>query len=277
LTVGSNIFKKDATSDEMNTIMHKLGQPVNAPTDIDVRISARPMVIGSATPKLDTLVSVSKVTINLTSYAMAPTHMIGSMFDEVYTGTNNSWNNNNYEYVMFRDNPLSPETYVGRILGYNKSIPYGEFALLVKLGTWELINKGSDGILKVGGSNIQDITTTGYYTIVADMSKMTYSIKPYDASGAATYTGMEMTGASTGTVTLTQAHYNPHIWTADNVSLKTTDKIQFHATSGGPVWGSETFPWGTGIKDGGNISVAPAGNYFVKFNDLTGHYVFFKK
>ncbi len=278
LIVGSNTYETEVMSSQLNSIMHKLGQPVNAPTELEVRVSARPMVIGSATPTLDTLYSASKVTVNVTSYAMAPTHIIGSMFDLVYTGTNNSWNNNNYEYVMFRDNPLAPEIYVSRFLHYNNSVPYGEFALLSQLGTWNLITRDKNvaGVLTTGGKNIQDIVETGYYTFSADMSKMTYSITPYDAANAPVYAGIEMTGAAAGTVALTPAHYDPHIWIVDNIMLTTTDKVKFRATAGNISWGADTFPWGTGVKGGDDISVAPAGKYFIKFNDLTGHYVFFK-
>lgn len=276
---GINITRLPVTSNDMNSIMHKLGLPIDVPANIEVRVKAQPMVIGSSQPNLEIAVSDSKATVNVTSYAMPPVHILGSMFGAYLTDPN-AWNPANYEYVMFRDNPLSVDVYVASFQGFNTTTYAGQMALLndADLGKWNQITKTGPGKLGKNGSNIEDITVTGYYTFTVDMAKMTYSIAPYDVSQATAYTSIELSGLGGTPVPMSQAFNNPHIWVVDNVALKTTDAVKFQANgSSSNSWGSDTFPWGKGTSGGESIQITRAGNYFIKFNDLTGHYVFYKK
>jgi len=282
---GNSITEKEVIAGELNDIMHSLNQPVNAATDIDVRIAAKPMVLGSATPELQTMESTSKVTINLTSFGMAPLHILGAMFGPYPLGLYpdedpNAWNPNNYTYVMFRDDLLGVDVYTARFYGFTSTTWAGEMTVLrdADLGKWNQIGKGGNGQLMQGGSNIQDITVTGYYTFKADLSTMTYSIESYNISNATDYTSIELTGVGSSPITLTQAMNNPHIWQVDNVNLELSNKLRFQANGSSQIsWGSNDFPWGIGTSDGNDIPVNPVGRYFIKFNDLTGHYVFYKR
>ena len=104
---------------------------------------------------------------------------------------------------------------------------------------------------------------------------MTYSIKEYDVSAAPVYATIQLSGSGVAsTVTLVQAYYDPHIWIADDITL-TTGELTF--LSGLNSWSTKTFPYGKGTVDGEDIKVTKAGKYYVKFNDLTGHYVFYQK
>jgi hypothetical protein len=178
---------------------------------------------------------------------------------------------------MFRDNPLSVDVCVAQFKGVDGTGLQGEMAFIedARLGTYTSVTKDTEGTLKYGGSNIQ-IPQSGYYEIKVDIAKMTYSIQPYDVSNATSYTSLQISGSAvSATVSLQQSHYDSHIWEVDNVVLSAGD-VKF-TTDGAKIWGGETFPWGTGVVNGSNINVLKAGNYFIKFNDLTGHYIFYKK
>jgi len=282
---GNNITQKEMISSDLNSIMHALKQPIDMGIDVEVRIAARPMVIGSATPELQTIASSSYVTINLTSYAMPPAHLLGSMFGPYRLGIYpdedpNAWVPGNYTYVMFRDNPLGVDLYVARFYGFTNTTWAGQITILrdADLGQWKQIGKSGDGQLKQNGSNIEDITVTGYYTFKTDLANMTYSIEPYDISNAAEYTSMAIIGVRSNPITMTRAVNNPHIWQVDNITIEAGQKVRFQANGSTDLtWGANTIPWGTGTLDGEDITVNPGGRFFVKFNDLTGHYVFYKR
>ncbi|WP_418699228.1 SusE domain-containing protein [Bacteroides sp.] len=274
LVAGNNVFLKHLTSDNLNSIMHKLNQPVDVATDLEVRIVAKPMVLGSSEPVLPVLYSSSKVQLNITSFAMAPLHFIGSMFG-VYFVDPNVWDIANYRYVMFRDDPLSIDQYTGFIRGFDPTTYAGQFKFINDgdLNTYTMYGK-ADGTLSLSGGNFE-LEKDGYYTITASTSQMTYSIKEYDASAAPTYTEIQLTGSGVATTqTLSQAYYDPHIWIIDDVALTTGDLV---FQSGSTFWAAKTFPYGKGASGGEDISVTKGGNYYIKFNDLTGHYVFYQK
>lgn len=280
LTVGNNVFRRGILSEEINTAMHKLGQPTDVPTNIEIKVAARPIVLGSAEPQLTTLTSTSKVTVIITSYAMPSLHMIGSMFDWYLNNPVYFWNNVNYEYVMFRDNPLAENTYTSYFFGVDGTGLKGEIRFIENgdLGGWTMHGKAGKGILVIGGgSNIQDITKDGYYTITANMITLTYSITPYDATDAPAYNNIQLLGTGiSSAVSLRQTHYDKHIWIADDITL-TGGNLKFQSEDSSVSWAGSTFPWGKGENTDETIPVTVSGNYFVKFNDLTGHYIFYKK
>ncbi|MGB4414850.1 MAG: SusE domain-containing protein [Paludibacter sp.] len=281
LVAGNNITEKGVLSSDLNSLMHALGQPIDVSTPLEVRVLSIPMVVGSASPELETMLSDSKATIYVSSYAMPPVHLLGAMFG-AWGVDPHAWDAANYTYVMFRDNPLGLDKYVARFEGFSPVTYAGQVVVLkdADLGQWNQIGKGGEGQLKPtskGGSNI-NMPATGYYTFTVDMINMSYSITPYDANNAKNYEGLELTRSGDSPITLSQAYNNPHIWQADNVELSAADKVRFSTT--GPIstsWGSDAFPWGTGNTSGVDINVTRTGNYFVKFNDLTGHYIFYKK
>lgn len=274
IAVGNNMLEAGVTSDNLNTIMHGLGMPIDVPSDLLVRVKARPMVLGSSTPALPELYSESVQSVNVTSYALAPFHLLGSMFGAWLTGDPYAWDITNYRYVMFRDDPLSKDTYTGHFLGFNPVTYEGQIKFQADgdLGTYTQYGV-TDGKLSLTGANVEP-AEGGYYTITCSLSDMSFSMVPYDASGAVEYGSISMSGSAVnGTVELEQAFYDAHIWSADNVEL-TVGEAAFE--SGSKVWVGTTFPWG---KDSGNgsINITKAGTYYVKFCDLTGHYVFYEK
>lgn len=274
LVAGNNVFLKHLTSDNLNSIMHKLNQAIDVPTDLEVRVMAKPMVLGSSEPVLPILYSSSKVQLNVTSFAMAPLHLIGSMFG-VYFVDPNVWDIANYRYVMFRDDPLGVDQYTGFIRGFDSTTYAGQFKFINDgdLNTYTMYGK-QNGALSLSGGNFE-LEKDGYYTITASTSQMTYSIKEYDVNAAPTYAEVQLVGSAvTATQTLSQAYYDSHIWTIDDVVL-TDGELVFQ--SGSTSWSAKTFPYGKGTSVGEHISVTKAGNYYIKFNDLTGHYVFYQK
>ena len=275
VVAGNNTFRKELTSDNLNSIMHKLGQPVDVATDLEVRIMAKPMVIGSSDPVLPKLYSPTVVKMNVTSFAMAPVHFIGSMFG-VFGVEPNVWDITNYRFVMFRNDALATDEYTGFIRGFSNVTWAGQFKFMNDgdLNTYTMYGKKDANALSLTGGNFE-LAKDGYYTVTVSLSKMTYTIKEFDASKATKYTTVQLSGSGVASaVTLTPAYYDPHIWTADDIVLTAGD-LKFQ--SGTNTWSAKTFPYGKGTVGGEEIKVTKAGKYFIKFNDLTGHYVFYAK
>jgi len=197
-----------------------------------------------------------------------PLHLIGNMFSE------ESWNNANYKFVMFRtETDAETDTYTGKFAAGSEF----KFIGNDKLGGWDgLYGSGGTGILSQdgGAGNITDISVAGYYTVTANVGEMIYTIEPYDATGSPEHTTLGLIGAFNGwaaQLPMTQATYDPHIWYLDDVELE--GELKFRADDS-KWWGGDTFPYGGGSD--ANINVT-AGKYYVKFNDLTGQYVFYAK
>jgi hypothetical protein len=277
--VGSNVYRKAYSSDHLNTVMNKLGLPAGEATGISIRVKAEPVVLGSPESHMPPLISGLSA-LTLTSYLkivdpLPPLHLIGNVLGSQV------WNNVNYEYVMFRDHPLATDEYVARFQA-------GAFKFIgqASLGAWEGLYGVPDdqpGVLSTSGGDIKDIATAGYYTVTADITGLAYTVTPYDAGSAKTFGRISIIGNGVGgwndadDVFMTQTDYDPHIWIVDNVSV-VADELKFRAEQDWEMnWGSDTFPYGKGVQGGNNIMAAEAGTYFVKFNDLTGQYVFYKK
>lgn len=200
-----------------------------------------------------------------------PLHFIGSMFGE------ETWNNANYKFVMFRTNPdADTDTYTGKFAAGSEF----KFIDNDRLGGWDgLYGSGGAGQLSQdgGAGNITDISAEGYYTVTANIADLTYTIEAYDATGKTEYTTLGLIGDFnewSAQLEMTKAAYDPHIWYLDDVELP-DGGLKFRANDDwGISWGGTTFPYGGGSGD--NITVT-AGKYYVKFNDLTGQYVFYAK
>ena len=192
-------------------------------------------------------------------------------------GEDHVWDNNNYTYIMFRGSD-DPNVFDYTYTGYFNA---GGFKLLPELGNWDRQFGMVDGSIAkddAGAGNIT-IDDAGYYTININTDDVTFSKEAYDASGDDTYDKIGLIGAFNdwdGDLELTQSSYDPHIWTADDVELP-EGELKFRANGAWDVsWGGDTFPYGKGVTGGANIMV-PEGTYFVKFNSITGHYVFYQK
>ena len=68
-----------------------------------------------------------------------------------------------------------------------------------------------------------------------------------------------------------------HDWMMQSVTFGSDDELKFAADNAWEFnWGSEEFPYGTGIPYGMNIPVV-AGTYDIFFNDITGQFNFISK
>jgi hypothetical protein len=215
--------------------------------------------IGSGDP-----VTSNTVTVNITPIEMTPPalHLAGTVLGDP------TWSDDNYTFIFFRDENVSEnEVMTANLLA-------GEFKLIPDnidgtKGRWALSygNKGGK-LTSDNGANIA-VSPAGYYTIVANLSTLEYSVKPYDATGKPTYTSVTF-----GDAILTQTAYDAHMWTAENVRLTSGTELRF-ITGTGVQFGAAGFPYGKATQ-GGDAVLTREGNYFVKFSDLTGHYVFYE-
>jgi hypothetical protein len=251
----------------LNTVVLQAGATIGVENDIPFILKA------SISSAYGSAVS-APVFVKVTPFAAVPQslHIIGNVLGDKV------WNNANYEYIMFRDENLAANVYTS----YFKAGGF-KFILEEDLNSWNnLYGKTGDGILgNKTGSDITDITASGYYTVTVDLTALRYSITPYDASTANTYTNISLIGEFNGwggDLDLVKTDYDPHIWIADDANL-TAGQLKFRANHDWSTnWGAaDQFPYGKGVGGGANIAVPEDGTYFVKFNDLTGHYVFYKK
>jgi hypothetical protein len=257
----------DVKIENLNTVLLKGGATIGEATDAKFTLKA-------AISESYAAITSDPVVVSVTAFAAVPVpiHLIGNVLGD------KSWDNSNYTYVMFRDENLSVNVYTSKFKA-------GGFKFISNddLTTWDnLYGQVSAGILgNQAGGDITDITAEGYYTVTANISQLTYTIIPYDVSTATVYTQIGLIGVGgdwNNDIDLTPTDYDPHIWVVDDATLP-TGELKFRANHDwGANWGAEgQFPFGKGTNGGANIMVPEAGTYFVKFNDLTGHYVFYKK
>jgi hypothetical protein len=228
----------------------------------------------SINDNVETLYS-EPVSISVTPFesikVIEPLFIVGDILGEDFV-----WNNNNYTYITFR-NSSDPNVFEYTYTGYLKA---GGFKLLPELGNWDRQFGISNGeiVKDDGGSGNITVDAAGYYTFTINTDEITFNMQPYDASGNNTYTTIGLIGEFnewSADLALTQSSYDEHIWTADDVVLG--GELKFRANESWDAnWGGDSFPYGKGVSGGANI-VVPEGTYFVKFNDLTNHYVFYSK
>lgn len=267
LVVGTKLTKQ-LISSELNGIMHRLNQPIETDVHLEVRVAGSPIVLGSSKPaNLPKVNSQTSQSVVVQSYAMPAIHIVGDMFNS------SVWDINNYKFVMMRDNILDKD----QCVTYFKDNSNFKIVENARLGDWSLTyGKSGNGTLSATGGNISDIKEAGYYTLVIDFNKMTYSITPYDTSSAKTYTEINVSGSALNSkVDLKPTSHDSHMWEVDNVELKEGEVIL--QGNDNASWGATTFPYGKASLGNEKIVVSKAGTYYIKFSDLTGHYIFYKK
>jgi len=194
------------------------------------------------------------------------------------------WDNANPTY-MYRDQTnRSAYTYTGYLNA-------GDFKFISVVGSWDTQygNNGTGGVaLKAKGSDpdpgTYHVTTAGYYTVKIDINAMTFSITPYNATGATNYTLISLIGAFNdwnADLKMTNTTVNPHIWTVTNKFTADTE-LKFRANGGWEVnWGAAgnnvNGKYGIGLQDNASNLIVKAGTYKVMFNDLTKAYIFYSK
>ncbi|TVZ57906.1 uncharacterized protein DUF5019 [Flavobacteriaceae bacterium MAR_2010_105] len=187
------------------------------------------------------------------------------------------WNNNNNNPPLFRD---GSNANLYRYTGYFSA---GQFKVLEVKGLWQPqwgtndgstidVNPGTGSDPNTFPNNNNPIASTGYYTFTINYSTNTYTFEPFNATGAANYTGMSIEGSSvSASSAMTQLAFDGHIWYISSVRLVPGD-LQFK-TNTGSVWAGSTEFSGKATENGGNIPVVVEDDYSVWFNDLTGDYI----
>lgn len=282
---GGNPQQKVLTYNDLNTAMYRLGQAIDNPTKLEVRIVATPLSI-SGNPELEKYPSEDKAVLTVSSFAPEPVHMLGSMFGPAWDPNFNyyGWDPTNYRYVMFRDDPLGINVFVSNFKEYNTTIWTGQFVFFLNSylnhPTWwdYQIRKSGQGMLSTTtGGNIEEILTPGYYKIEADLNRMTYSIEEYDTAGKPIFNSVALTGSALNSdVVMDKTFYDDYMWSADNIDLS-VGTINFKVNGSTNWGGGETFPWGIAEESDAAINIPKAGTYFIRFSGLTGHYIFYRK
>ncbi|MDR1974460.1 MAG: SusE domain-containing protein [Bacteroidales bacterium] len=263
---------------DLNAVLLSLGAQAEVPTSVQFTLEA------AISQDYYIKVLSSPVSITVTPYSSVPPalHIVGSAFDDIAgfgTAGNYCWDVANYRYVMFRDDNLGLNVYTSSFLANS------EFQLFpdASLGSWAKPAYGYDweageGHLMIPAAsygNIQVHNTVGYYTLEVDILNLTFSFSQYDVSSATVYSTMSISGDFNewANLNMKQTHYDPHIWYLDSLDIS-TGGVKFNADET-TSYSASGFPYGKGDANGSNIPVT-TGKYFVKFNDLTKHYVFYK-
>lgn len=263
------------TVKELNRAALDAGLEPEAEGALDIRIRATVGTTGSEPVYSDA------ITILLTPY---PDGFLNFYF--VGEATSAGWNpagvgdaKNNL--VMFRD-PDNTKQYT--FTGYFGA---GQFKLLETLGQWQPqwgTNDGTTLAVNPGGGSDPGAfisPSAAYHTFKVDLEANTFSITPYDASGAATYTTVGIIGDATvngweNSTAMMQDTADPHKWYLLNVNLS-NGFMKFRANNAWAVnWGANKAISGTGTQDGANIPIE-AGKYDIYFNDLDGMYILVEK
>ncbi len=263
----------DLITKDFNDAVLKLGLPVEVASEIDIRISASTTSVGG------TLLAVSEpVTITVTPYvAFKDLFLVGE-------ATAPGWNTNNNNPALFRDPNNTNKFY------YTGYFNAGGFKVLEKLGdnTWHPQWGPKDGVLIASNPDASNepgtfvIPTAGYYTFEMDIMEKTFSITPYDASGATNHTDIGIIGDATpdgwnSDTDLVQSTFDAHQWSLHGVTLG-AGEIKFRANNDWAInWGAGTLISGKATLDGPNIKVEQAGVYDIFFNDLDGSFILVKK
>lgn len=203
-------------------------------------------------------------------------------------GNMNGWDNTDKGFIAYRDdNELTNGVYT--YTGFFKKQDEGEgcyfkFCPEEYLGSWDhMYYAGADGELKNGnGDPAFFVPAEGYYTVTIDLLNMSWTLEAL-AETPTEYTKIGLMGAynswdESREAFMTQSIYDKHMWTTE-LELP-VGEIKFRADSDWNIaWGNGPVPYGKGDMTPAtpNINIPEAGTYQIRFNDITGHYVFLKK
>uniref|UniRef100_UPI00404A2BC7 SusE domain-containing protein n=1 Tax=Flavobacterium sp. TaxID=239 RepID=UPI00404A2BC7 len=274
----SNNSTLEVTHSDLNAVALGLGFVAETAGNIDLRIVATNSNLNE-----DVLTRTSSlVTISVTPYLVS--------FPNLYLvgdATTPGWNNNNNNTPVFRNQNL-PNNYV--YTGYFNS---GAFKMLEVKGAWQPqwgTNDGSTLAVNPGGGSDPgtfNVSTAGYYTynFTTVGESGSFTVTPFDATSAPTYTTMGIIGAAIGgwgdgdEINFTQDPNNPHLWFALGVTFTNGQEFLIRANDGwNEVWryNGSTELYGNAFLAGGGDNFpfnADTGNYDVWFNDLDGSYI----
>ncbi|MDX6181295.1 SusE domain-containing protein [Flavobacterium sp. Fl-77] len=254
-------------SRELNQAAIDLGGKPEVAAMYDVKISSN--VSGG-------FVQVSKglITITVTPYTGKVTYDFNDWY-LVGDATVSGWDNNKGNQILFRSGTNANEY---KFTGFYKK---GYFKAIKNLGSWAPMYGGSAGTLAYRGTDSDpdpasfEIPADGYYTFTMDVQKLTYSLVPYNASAAVTYSTVGIIGSATAkgwdaSTAMVKSSFSAHVWSLGVTSLN-DGEMKFRANDAWDVsWGGKTAFSGGGTGD--NIPVAKS-KYVIYFNDLDGSYL----
>ncbi|MBL4604449.1 MAG: SusE domain-containing protein [Flavobacteriaceae bacterium] len=266
------------THGELNEIALSLGIAPTIAGDLDLRIIAR-----NTNTNGDTLTRTSEtVTVSVTPYNVS--------FPYIYfvgDATTPGWNPNNNNTPLFRSQS-TPNSY--HYTGYFNA---GAFKLLEIIGQWQPqwgTNDGTTLAVNPGGGSDPgtfNVSTAGYYTYTFSpfSAGSSFTVAPYDATSAPTYSTMGLIGQAIGgwgdadEINFTQDPNDPHLWYSLGVAFTNGEEFLIRANDmWADIWRytGSTELFGTGLLAGSGANfpfTEPTGNYDVWFNDLDGSYV----
>lgn len=218
------------------------------------------------------LVQTSNVTsVMITPYLASPTYTYTDLY-LVGDATAGAWDNaatNTSMYPLMKTSESSKYTYTG----FFKT---GGFKLVRDKGQWDPQwgLGGAPGVLSQdGGSGNIPVTADGYYKLTVDNSALTYTFVAVTAP-TTTYAEISIIGTSTdgADIELTKSTFDPHVWTANAVTLK-GGNFKFRANKDWAVnWGTNSEFFGTTTNNGADIPLTSEWQYNIVFNDSTGDY-----
>ncbi|MCD8031185.1 MAG: SusE domain-containing protein [Bacteroides sp.] len=284
-----DVFRKDLN----DFLLSQLKLEAFETYELELRLSVK---FGEGNHEFNQLYSENKVTFTaIPSEGLQHVYIIGDM---------NGWNNSNTDFMMFRDNSDETEfdyIYVGRIAENT----YFKFVSESNLGTWNLFCDAGNGELVLdedGGAFYND--KERYVKILLNIKQLTYSIEEYDASKATKWDHIIFVGAFCNwgdkddneeddnedenlAPEMEKSTYDPHIWSLD-VNLPTVEwGVKFRTKAGWDIqWGvdgASSLPYGKiSFTDEGvnlpNIYLETGpGDYHIRLNTLSNHYIFIKQ
>lgn len=271
-TTGNNVAVNYET---LNAAAIALGGEATVASNYKIRV-----VASVADPAVMPVVSneVNVVITPFSAYPYTDLYLVGA-------ATAPGWSNDNGNPALFRD-PANDNVF--HYTGYFNA---DQFKLLTTLGFWQPQygeRNGAVGVNDGAGSdpNTFSAPAAGYYDFMVDITGVTNTSEGSSsfsmmanstAASAPTYTTIGYIGDSTADgwnsdQDMVQSSFDPHQWSALNVTL-VSGELKFRAENDwGTNWGSDTELTGVGTNNGPNIPVSP-GVYNIYFNDIDGRYI----
>ncbi|OXA92853.1 SusF/SusE family outer membrane protein [Flavobacterium hercynium] len=266
LATTKNILNATVLARTLNQAALDLGAPTEVATMFDIKVAAS--VSGGVRQLSEETYSITVTPyVGRVSYDFQEWYLVG---DASVSG----WDNNKGNQILFRSADNADEY---TFTGFFKA---GNFKTISKLGSWAPMYGDSNGVLGFREKESDpdpanfNIPADGYYTFTMDVKKLSYGLKPYDASAAKSFTTVGIIGDSTpggwdASTPMMQSSFDDHIWSL-KVALK-NGELKFRANDNWDVaWGGTTAFSGGGTGD--NIPVEQS-KYLIYFNDLDGSYL----
>ncbi|OXA79842.1 protein of unknown function [Flavobacterium aquidurense] len=265
LATSTNVTEVAVLAKDLNQAAIDLGAQTEVASMFDVKITSN--VSGGFSQE-----GTKLITINVTPYTGKVTYNFTDWY-LVGVAVDGGWDNNadTKHQPMFRDGKNATQY---KFTGYFKA---GNFKLISVKGSWDSqLGRAGNGVIEIKNNAGEfTISADGYYTFKFDTKELTYSLEPYNASAAKSFSTVGAIGDSTPgswdvSTAMTKSTFNLHAWSLSKTALK-DGGLKFRANDSWDVsWGGNTAFSGGGTGD--NIPVAKS-KYVIYFNDLDGSYL----